>query len=310
MVSESEESEKESLVVNMILSIYVNIYLTCSPTSKVQPATKKASAPAKTTTAPAPAKKTPCPTVVEVDDDDDDNEVVEVDDDDEIVEIEKPAEEEESSEAELGMLLLLETHSFTYQYTIERLKLKWNKPIYAFYRPEPTIGYENGRRYHEFHCFKKSYTRKVRRYLDTGDAGSTGNLHKHAKKCWGEDTIKAAMDAGSTADDARGVLAKSKDGSISAAFQIKGKGKVTYSHRQHTKAQTRAEIVRWVTENARPFKIVSDRAFKELMKTGRPEYYLPSPTTVARDVRLVFARTRKRIATMLQVSKVFQHRTV
>jgi hypothetical protein len=37
------------------------------------------------------------------------------------------------------------------------------------------------------------------------------------------------------------------------------------------------------------------------MKTGRPEYYLPSPSTVSRDVKKVFARTRERIAAMLQV---------
>lgn len=36
------------------------------------------------------------------------------------------------------------------------------------------------------------------------------------------------------------------------------------------------------------------------MKTGRPEYYLPSPSTVSRDVKLVFAQTRQRIATMLR----------
>ena len=38
------------------------------------------------------------------------------------------------------------------------------------------------------------------------------------------------------------------------------------------------------------------------MKTGRPDYYLPSCSTVSRDVRLVFAHTRNRIAKMLQVS--------
>ena len=64
----------------------------------------------------------------------------------------------------------------------------------------------------------------------------------------------------------------------------------------------RAEIVRWVSENARPFSIVNDRGFKNLMKTGRPEYYLPSPTTVSRDVCLVFARSRQRIALLLRVS--------
>jgi hypothetical protein len=40
------------------------------------------------------------------------------------------------------------------------------------------------------------------------------------------------------------------------------------------------------------------------MKTGRPEYYIPSPSTVSRDVRLVFANVRKRMAKMMQVSKL------
>jgi hypothetical protein len=37
------------------------------------------------------------------------------------------------------------------------------------------------------------------------------------------------------------------------------------------------------------------------MKTGRPEYYIPSPSTVSRDVKKVFAKVRNRIARMLQV---------
>src|SRR5258708_30806906 len=67
---------------------------------------------------------------------------------------------------------------------------------------------------------------------------------------------------------------------------------------------TRAEIVRWVSESLRPFEIVQDRGFQSLMKTGRPEYYIPSKSTVSRDVRLVFARTRQRIAKMMKVSLI------
>jgi hypothetical protein len=63
----------------------------------------------------------------------------------------------------------------------------------------------------------------------------------------------------------------------------------------------RTEIMRWVSENLRPFSIVKDRAFQSLMKTGRPAYHIPSPSTVARDVKTVFARTRKTIAGILQV---------
>ena len=40
------------------------------------------------------------------------------------------------------------------------------------------------------------------------------------------------------------------------------------------------------------------------MKTGRPDYYIPSRYTVARDVKQVFKKTRKRIAKMLQVGQL------
>ena len=62
-----------------------------------------------------------------------------------------------------------------------------------------------------------------------------------------------------------------------------------------------AEIVRWVSESLRPFDVVSDRRFLSLMKTGRSEYYLPHPSTVARDIRLVFSWTKEHIAKMLRV---------
>jgi hypothetical protein len=61
-----------------------------------------------------------------------------------------------------------------------------------------------------------------------------------------------------------------------------------------------AEIVRWVSESKRPFNIVNDRGFQSLMKTGRPGYYIPSPKTVSRDVKKVFANVRNRLAKMLR----------
>ena len=36
--------------------------------------------------------------------------------------------------------------------------------------------------------------------------------------------------------------------------------------------------------------------------------YIPSPSTVSRDVRLVFAKTRKRVAEMLQVEHISSYR--
>jgi len=109
----------------------------------------------------------------------------------------------------------------------------WNLPIYAFFHPIPTIGYNEGCRYHKFYCFASTCNKSVHRFLDKKDAGSTSNLHKHAKICWGSDMVKAAMGA-RNASEAQQILSESKDGSIAAVFQIKGKGKVTYLHRQHT----------------------------------------------------------------------------
>jgi hypothetical protein len=65
--------------------------------------------------------------------------------------------------------------------------------------------------------------------------------------------------------------------------------------------------VRWVAESKRPFQIVNDRGFQTLMKTGRPEYHIPSAETVSRDVKRVFVRVRQRIAKMLQVDLATVH---
>ncbi|KAF8548494.1 hypothetical protein OG21DRAFT_1479172 [Imleria badia] len=154
----------------------------------------------------------------------------------------------------------------------------------------PTIHVDGDRRTHKFKCSAKGCKATIQRCLNTKNARSTGNLRKHVKKCWEEDVRTHVMG---------GIL---RNGSITAAFEQKGKGKVTYSNQQHTWAETRDEIVCWVAENLRPFQIVKDHGFLKLMKMGRPEYYVPSPATVAQDVHQVFALTCQCIAKMLRVS--------
>lgn len=70
--------------------------------------------------------------------------------------------------------------------------------------------------------------------------------------------------------------------------------------------------MKWVAQSLRPFSVVRDPGFLSLMKTGRPGYYVPSPSTVSRDVKTVFARTRVRIAQLLRVSKTisFMHESL
>ncbi|KAG2085568.1 uncharacterized protein F5147DRAFT_588936, partial [Suillus discolor] len=157
------------------------------------------------------------------------------------------------------------------------LKKEWNSPIYVFYHPVPDIGYHEGRCYHEFKCTATSCKKGVRCYLDKKDAKSTSNMRKHAKLCWGEESVNMADEA-KNANEARTIISGAKNGSIVASFERKGKGKVIYSHRQHTRTETKYS----------------------LMKTGQPEYYIPSPLTVSCDIKLVFARTQQQIAKMLQ----------
>ena len=77
-------------------------------------------------------------------------------------------------------------------------------------------------------------------HFGTADAQSTGNMCKHAKKCWGDKAMEAA-DSAKDVSEACEKVVKSilQDGSTMGAFERTGKGKVIYSHRQHTKAETK-----------------------------------------------------------------------
>jgi hypothetical protein len=66
------------------------------------------------------------------------------------------------------------------------------------------------------------------------------------------------------------------------------------------------EIVQWVAESMHPFKIVDNHGFQCLMKTGRPDYYLPSAQTVSCDVKQIFMSCQKQIANMLHVCNLDQ----
>ncbi|KAF9538388.1 hypothetical protein CPC08DRAFT_731257 [Agrocybe pediades] len=176
--------------------------------------------------------------------------------------------EEESKEAEL-----------------ERLQQDWTSTTYTFFDPTPSIEYIDGRRVHVFSCNagrcrgKGANPRLVNRYLGTKDASLT-----------------ASRQLGMSSEKHGG-----KNQPLTALFErAGGKGKVTYSHTQHTTAERWAEIVRWVAENRRPFSIVKDREFVSLMKTGRPGIKIPSPATVSRDVKMVFVNSRERISRMLR----------
>ena len=135
-----------------------------------------------------------------------------------------------------------------------------------FYEALPDVQYVEGHCAHVFVCAAKSCTYKCCHFLNCPDHSSTGNLIKHVTSCWGKAAYEVAK-ACQHVNDAHESVVKplTTTGTITAAFEQKGKGKVSYRHRQHTKKETksvnglhllevhltvipRAEIVRWVLE--------------------------------------------------------------
>ena len=110
----------------------------------------------------------------------------------------------------------------------EHLQKDWTALVYAFYQAIPDIGYEDRHRFHSFQCAACGSTKVVRWFLDKGDKKSTGNLLKHARTCWGVETVEKARSM--TADEVREGTTQLVDGSITAHFERKGKDKITYSH--------------------------------------------------------------------------------
>ena len=131
--------------------------------------------------------------------------------------------------------------TLTYGPSSEQLTGDWTSPIYAFFSPIPDITYDAmGCHAHEFHCTAAYCKGKqiICQFLDTMDHKSTSNLKRHATVCWGSDVVGDALEARDDLKSTRKMLSEMRDGSITASFQWKGKGKVSYSHRQHTKAET------------------------------------------------------------------------
>jgi len=113
-----------------------------------------------------------------------------------------------------------------------------------FFNRIPHIEYVNHRRVHVFQCAavqcKGKHGHDVHRFLDTGNARSTSGLQRHAKMCWGDETVNAA-DRSKDLSAARTILGSGlkRSSSITAAFEQIRKLSITYSHRQLTYTETR-----------------------------------------------------------------------
>lgn len=128
----------------------------------------------------------------------------------------------------------------------ERIRARWRSAIYGFYLPEVTVGENNKRKCLEFVCAAQGCRQIVRRYLDTGDRSSSSNLGKHAKGCWGRETVEQAKTIGDK-DAVRQSITSGlqKNGQISDYFtagatgEKKKNAKQSYSHQQMSRRETR-----------------------------------------------------------------------
>ncbi|KAJ6615157.1 hypothetical protein B0H10DRAFT_1718280, partial [Mycena sp. CBHHK59/15] len=159
-----------------------------------------------------------------------------------------------------------------------KAKASWTSHIYAFYLGDVKIEYRNDQLHHIFTCSARNCKHTIARNQTTKDSKSTKNLRLHAKKCWGEDNVLAAEKVKSLGEACK--LLKENSGvrnqRLTDIFKAHAAaGGKSFSHVPLTNEQS--------------------RAYRKLMKSGRPSAYIPSPTTIARDVKLLFNKTRERL---------------
>ena len=101
-------------------------------------------------------------------------------------------------------------------------------PVYAFFKPIPNIKYIDSHCCHLFQCAALECKHKLRvlqRFLDMGDAKSTSNMWKHAKRCRGDEVVMSADQVKNVnvvqATTVKGTLDPQL---IMVAFKQKGKG--------------------------------------------------------------------------------------
>ncbi|TFK97013.1 hypothetical protein BDV98DRAFT_514550, partial [Pterulicium gracile] len=120
------------------------------------------------------------------------------------------------------------------------------------------------------------------RNMDTSNAGSTGNLREHFKKCFNPVLI-AQVNGMSKPAAARKklVVPHLRDGQIANHFQVKDTTKKTYL--------------------ANPMTKYENKDYLDQMLTGRPhmEKDIPSARTVGRNVRQVFHLVQDRLKGIL-----------
>ena len=68
-----------------------------------------------------------------------------------------------------------------------------------------------------------------------------------------------------------------------------------YSQNNSKQRQFRSKLVEWIIDSSRPFDIVGDPKFKEMMNLIDPRLDIPSRYTVARDIHKLFVKKKREV---------------
>lgn len=147
----------------------------------------------------------------------------------------------------------------------------------------------------------------VKRYQDTGDYASTGNITAHAKKCFGAGVVaKFREHAKSYSVSELWTLAtdeRIRTPRIDDLFTRMAQEQQSFFIHPYTQDEYNAETVMWVSEDSRPFEVVQDRSYRWQIREGRPYMEVLHPKALGRWVRKAFAYVRRKVvAKKLQVS--------
>ena len=100
--------------------------------------------------------------------------------------------------------------------------------------------FDGGRKCHVFRCRGKGCKYEVARFQDTSDRNSTGRLRRHVNICFPEGALAKKEGGDDSNDEKQGeARGEGRSGRIDMTFRRTGKGKVTFTMREHTKAETR-----------------------------------------------------------------------
>ncbi|KAF5364882.1 hypothetical protein D9757_015275 [Collybiopsis confluens] len=132
--------------------------------------------------------------------------------------------------------------------------------------------------------------------------GSTSALKCHAIKCWGQEAV-IAVQGSENLTKARTAIAKhgkkAQSMLVLALRSVKGWFQ-SFSTRPPDTSSIRIVTARWIAEAHRPFRIVANRCYCWLQKEARPDRYVPSRETVARDIMKLYGGTRAKLGQELQ----------